>query len=514
MRKTVKEVCAYAKTLEKHRALMRGIYQDAFDYCRPNQSEWGNEEEGGERQVEIYDDTAQESVGKFAARFQEAMIPSNQNWFMFELPEYIKHQIQDEVGEVAAVQVIDEVELDLQRQSDIFFDYIHRSNLDIKADEAFHDLAIGTLAMWINETDDQAMPFRFSVIPLHQSLFGEGEDGTVADVGRQYEMEAQNVWHTWSGMGNVNKEVKDLIDKDPTKKIKILEITILDRINGWWDYHVINETHNVEIYGGTFRTNPAVVLRYRRNTSEVFGRGPCIFKLPTIRVLNKREELLLRSEHRTVGGIYLAADDQVFDPYTTAIIPDTVIPVADVEKSLKELPYTGRIDIVEERRRSQQADVRRGFFAQEFANPTDPVRSATEISIMYQEMIRDMGGSFGRIKREFLDQMVSRITDILVRRGLMKEIAVQRNVINYRYTSPIAKAQDIKELEATQTAIGTSLQLLGPEVTFSEYNAGRTSRAIGERLGIDKTLLNTQQEKEQMAQQRQQAQQMAMQQQQ
>lgn len=503
MKQEPKKVCDYAGKLRLRRDLMRGIYQDAFDYCRPNVNEWDATTEGDERQIDIYDDTAIEAVPKFAARFKEALIPDGMNWFNFELPEYIKQQIRDSEGDIAALDIIDKIELDLQRQSDIFFDYIHRSNLNVVADEAFNDLAIGTMGFWINETDDQVMPFRFAAIPLHQMLIGEGEDGTVADVGKEYEEQAQNIVGKWNERGSIHPDLARKAKDKPDGKVKMLEITIKDRVQGIWHYYVIDTDHKHEIFHWEFTTNPAIVLRYRRNTSEVFGRGPCIFKLPTIRVLNTREELLLRSEHRTAGGIFLASDDGVIDPYTTSIIPDTIIPVADVEKSLRELPYQGRIEIVEQRRINQQDEVKRAFFAKEFANPADPVRSATEMSIAYQEMLQDMGGSFGRIKREFLDQFVTRVTDILVRRGSMKEITANREVVNYRYTSALARAQDTKDLEALQSTIALSNQLVGPEVTNQEYNAGRVSRSIGDRLGVDKDMQNTPEEKEQMQKQRQ-----------
>lgn len=507
MKKNPSQVCAYANKLRERRDLMRGIYQDAFDFCRPNVNEWDSQTEGDERQIDVYDDTAIESVPKFAARFKEALIPDGVDWFKFELPEYVKNEIRDELGDVQADATIDELELDLQRQSGVFFDFIRRSNLNVIADEAFNDLAIGTMGFWINETDDDLMPFRFSCIPLHQMLIGEGEDGTVDDVGREYEEQAQNVVGMWGERGNVHKDVLEKYKVKPEAPVKMLEITLKDRVSGVWYYQVIDVDHKHEVFSAKFTTNPAIVLRYRRTTSEVFGRGPCIFKLPTIRVLNTREELLLRSEHRTVGGIFLASDDGVIDPYTTAIIPDTVIPVADVEKSLRELPYQGRIDIVEERRRNQQQDVKRAFFAMEFANPSDPVRSATEMQIAYQEMLKDMGGSFGRIQREMLDLMISRIVEILVRRNLMKPITANRKIVSYRYTSALAMAQDTKDLEATQNAIALSNQLLGPEVTAMEWNQSRVSRSIGEKLGVDRSLQNTKDEKEQMQKQMQAAQQ-------
>lgn len=497
-RLSVDDVINRAKEMRKHRETIKPLYDDAIEYCRPDLVSHAGEDTA----VEIFDDTAVESVPKFSARFQEALIPNDLDWFMFELPEFIKNRIREEVGDIAAEPVIDEIELDLQRQSDVFFDYIHRSNLSIVSDEAFCDFAIGTMGFWINETDDQAMPFRFSVIPLKEALYGEGPDKTIDDVGREYELEAQNVMGKWVD-GNIHDNVKRLAKDDPSKKVKILEITIMDRVNKKWGYHVIDVDNNHEIMFATFDENPAIALRYRRNASEVWGRGPCLFKMPTIKVLNKREEYVLRSEHRAAGGIFLAADDGVIDPYTTQIVPDTIIPVADTERSLRELPYTARIDVLEERRRNQQEEVKRAFFAHTFANPMDPVRSATEISIMYQEMIRDMGGSFGRIKREFLDQLVIRITGILVRRGLMKPIAAQRDVINYRYTSPIAKAQDMKELESITNAISYTNNLLGPEITAEEYNRQRVARAIGDRLGTDKSLLNTEDEKKAMQQQQQ-----------
>lgn len=505
MRKTVEELITYAGKLRLRRDMMRGIYQEAFDYVRPNESEWSSSTEGDERQLEIYDDTAQECAGKFASRFQKAMIPTDSNWFKFELPEYIKNNIREQMGDIQATSVIEQVELDLEKQSDIFFDYIRRSNLATKANKAFLDLLIGTMALWINETDEQEMPFSFFTIPLHQSLFGEGPNGEVVDVGRDYKEQAQNVIAKWGAMGSIHPTVKELADKDGCAEVEILELTVMDRVTKVWHYHVIDVKNKHEIMMGTFNTCPAATLRYRTTTSEVYGRGPAIFKLPSIRVLNTWEELTLRGAHRAVGGIFLASDDGVLDPYTTQIVPETVITVADTERSLRELPYQGRIDFTIEKKRIMQDEVRRAFFAQQFANPEDPVRTATEISIAYQGMIEDMGGDFGRIRREFLDQIVSRVTDILVRRGLMKEIAVQRNLVNYRYTSPLAKAQDMEDLQSVQNAIAMTNNLLGPQAAMMVFNQDRVGKAISDYNGVDKHLLNTPDEREQLQQQMAQA---------
>lgn len=500
-RKDVIEVLGYADQQKQHRDAMRALYQDAFDLCRPNESEWSSATEGDDKQSEIFDDTAPDSVGKFAARFQKAMIPPDSNWFKFELPEGIKNRLRQENGDIAAESMIEQIELDLERQSDTFFDYIRRSNLTTKANKAFTDLAIGTLAMWISETDEQAMPFRFFTIPLHQLIIGEGADGEIVDVGRDYQMEVQNVIAKWGNTGNISQKIKELAEKNPKAKIEILEISVQDRVTKQYHYHVINVGEKEEIFYDIFDTSPAVVLRYRVNSTEAFGRGPCIFKLPTIRVLNAWEELAMRGAHRAVGGIFLAQDDGVLDPFTAQILPETVTVVADTERSLRELPYQGRIDFTIEKQRMLQDEIRRAFFAQQFASPMDPVRTATENSIAYQEMIEDMGGDFGRVQREFLDGLISRVTEILVRRGLMGEITVNREVVNYRYTSPMARAQEMTELSAIQNTIVMSNNLLGPQVTAMEYNLGRVARAIGDYTGADKSLLNTKEEKEQMQQQ-------------
>ena len=498
------------------------IHQEAYEFALPQREIFNEPSEGTqgeERNTHLYDDTAQESVPLFASRFQSGLVPPQQDWCLFVPGSVAKMGLELEGGEEA----VKEAQKLLDEQKDVFFDYVHRSNLSVQVNEALHDLCVGTMAMMCIEQDDIEKPFRFQAVPIAQLALEEGPHGEVQTVYRFWKASGRNIPQMWK---ITDEELLTKYNEQPDKEFEIIEATIYD-VKGspyevktadgietrtrHYQYQVIDKSDKALLFEEWQNTSPWIIARYMKVAGEIYGRGPVIQQLPNIRVCNKAAEYMMKAAEWAAGRVFKAStSDGTLNPYMIDIEPNTVIPMMDTANGLQEMVYQGRPEVtmlyLEERRRS----IRKAMFADRMGPAEDTkVMTAYQTSVIYNEMMQDIGGGFGRLKSEILQPLILRVVDILVRRGLMIPIVINGVDVDIKYTSPLAKAQDMKDLESTTQAIQTNMELFGPQAVMTHYNQERVMASIDEKLGVGAKLQNTKEEKEEIQDAIQQAQEAA-----
>jgi hypothetical protein len=216
--------------------------------------------------------------------------------------------------------------------------------------------------------------------------------------------------------------------------------------------------------------------------------------LPDVRTLNKMVEFKLSALALAVGGVYTAVNDGVFNPNTVRISPKTIIPVgsnSNQNPTLKTLPMGGDPTSVEITIQELQTKINRAFFANPLGDVNDPVRSATENMIRQQEMLKQAGASFGRIKSELIEPLVAAGVDILKENGLFPDILLDGKEVTIKHTSPLAQAEDLEDFQAIQQWAATNVELLGPEVFMGAAKVEDFPKVTGELLGIPATLIRS-----------------------
>ena len=500
---SVQQVMEYVNKLRSEKDNFWEVYQEAFFWTRPQENVFNDKTAGERKGVEVFDSTAEDATETFAHRYQNALMPQEQEWCKFVLGKGFKKQIKQVNGDEIGQALIDEIEVKLQDQTDIFNEYFNKSNLHLEFRKSFRDLAIGTFCAIINEEEDQEMPFSASSVPLHTLSVGEGPMGTITDTSRDIEVKGNNVLSRWP-RATLSSSLSKIITAEPQKKITFIECCIFNRKDKVYEYYIIWDTEAGKefVFQTTFLTNPFIVNRYLTTAEEALGRGPAIIKLADIKSLNKMREFRLKGLARAAGGIFLAEDDGIFNPFLDNFEPDSVIAVERTD-SIKEMEYRGNPQAMEYEIQPLVAGIKEAYFSTDIHPQDDPVRSATEVVIRNQKDLEKQRGGYSRAKVELLDGVVTRIVDILVRRNIMDEITVNKNVISFQYAGPLAMAQDRADLTVIGEAISMSNQLVGPERTAQAYNLDRIARAPADKLGIDKNMLNTAEEKQAAMQQQQ-----------
>jgi hypothetical protein len=96
--------------------------------------------------------------------------------------------------------------------------------------------------------------------------------------------------------------------RDAAKTKPYEEITVFQDFyrlpDGRWRFCAYLEREDDFIVQETYRTQPMAAMRFYRWPGEAYGRGPVLFALPTIKTVNKAQELTLKAAAIQLLGIW------------------------------------------------------------------------------------------------------------------------------------------------------------------------------------------------------------------
>jgi len=484
---TGKQIGAKVKAAIQRKELWVTHYREAMQYITPQRETFYRHTPGEKKARQQFDNTAMEAIQVFASRIMSTITPSWQTWSEFragsDIPEDAKSDIDKQLSEA----------------NKILFDFINHSNFTTQATETYLDIGYGTGGMIVEEGDLEDL-LVFTNIPLSQLYLEEGPDSAVRSVYRIMNPLASNL-RTMFPNGNFSKGVEDLITKESDSRIEIVTGSMFDPKSKLHFQIVLEKGENHLVQHHTEKTSPYIIPRWSVIPGEIYGRGPAIDMLPTVKTLNKMTEFNLKHAAMAVSGAYTAVTDGVINPYNVKIQPNTVIPVKAPD-SLQPLPMAGSPDFSQFVRSELREDIKKAFFADPMPSFDDPVRTATEISIRNSNMLKNSGAQLGRLKSEWIEPIIERCVDILQRTGKLPPISVDGRQVTIKHTSPLAKIEDQEDLLGFNDFISTMerLEPHSPGLMALTTKLEDVPSFLAAKYGGFETLIRTKTESEQAAQ--------------
>lgn len=472
------------KNAKKEWMLFRTLYQEAFDYANPNRQTFTQHSPGQKKNRQVFDSTAVIGLEQFSSRIQSSIVPSWQQWCNLVAGDEVPEEDEDKVNEM------------LEETTDTFFSHLNHSNFSTEISPAFSDLGIGTGAIQIEEgqfnTGEEVL--KFKNVPLSE-LYIENRHA----VWRQQEIEAREIETTWPD-ADLPGQLKDLVKNKPNEKIKILSGMLFNNTDRMYWQIVIHEPSKKIIFKQAFKTMRLIVFRWHIVPGENYGRGPIVQMLPDIRTVNKVKQFILENAALQMAGVYTGVDDGIFNPHTVRIAPATVIPVKSNNSNnptLMPLNRSGDIGLGNFVLEDLQNGIRKALYVDPLGDITDPVRTATEIMIRQQEMLKHAGASIGRLKTELIEPLIRACVDILSSLGKIAPIRVDGKEVTIKHVSPLAKAEDSEDFQNSQLWF-SMVQQLPPEIAMGSVKMQELPRYWQKKLGIPADLVMDEQEREQL----------------
>ena len=129
-------------------------------------------------------------------------------------------------------------------------------------------------------------------------------------------------------------------------------------------------------------------------------------------------------------------------------------------------------------------------------DPTGPVRSATEVAMEGRDLAKRVGSAYGRLQTEVLVPTLKRVMGILVKRGKMNPVVIDGKKVDIKFTSPLARSQDMEDILAVQQSVEFVLQTAGPDQAKIGFKLEDFGTWVAKKSGMPAELVRSKAEKD------------------
>ena len=269
--------------------------------------------------------------------------------------------------------------------------------------------------------------------------------------------------------------------------------------------HVHPETGTILRESG-FKEFPYVVPRYLKSSSnEIYGRSPAMNALPDTKMLNTMCKTTIKAAQKQIDPPLMVPDDGFILPIRT--VPGGLNFYRSGTRERIEPLNIGSnnplgIQMEEQRRKA----IRENFFVDQLMTVQGQNMTATEVMQRTEEKMRLLGPVLGRLQSEFLQPLITRCFNLLLKNNKLPAIPemLGEQDIEIEYVSPLAKAQKSQELSSVMRGIEIfgSLQNVAP--VFDYVDIDGLVNHIKDVLGLPAKMMKSKAQLQEQQQQKQQ----------
>jgi len=516
------------ESLKKERANFNELYQEVAEYIRPSRSTITIKRSKGEKRGRrVFDSTAIHAHKVLAAAIHSALTNPASVWFRLNLSD-------------PALRQVTEVRKWLDDVVDVMFEVLGESNFSMEVDEAYQDItAFGTMCLLMEKKEPQIRRrgqnfagVQFKALSPEEYYFIEGADGLPSMVFLEVKLTADMAMKKFADrVDRLHPSIPGAIQKgEPHKEFEFVRVFAL-RDNARYvppgryaspskrpyvSYWVDKKSKMIVGEDG-FYEMPVFIVRWRKSSGEEMGRGPGVDALPDVKTLNKAKELELRALAKVIDPPLKRRHGGVVSKVRS--IPGGITDVRDNESLTPLYDTTAfRFDVSQVKAEELKLAIEKAFFIDQLQLP--PVQesktmSATEIEVRYQQMQKILGPTLGHFKYEFLAPLIERLFAMLLREGQLPEppaILADGGRLEIEYVSPFERSQKLSGVAATERFMDRVFTLgqLMPEI-LDRIDPDGLVKELHEGYSASSDILRTDEEVNQIRQQREQIQQMQLQ---
>ena len=474
----------YDKACE-HKDRWSNHMRECYHYAIPHRDTFYYNTPGQKKNVHIFDSTACIATQKFASRMQATLVPPWRRWAVLAPGNEIPENEQEDVAR------------ELEEQTKILYNHLNHSNFATQMPEAFLDLAVSTGIIDLEEGSGDSL-LEFTAVPLADVCLEEGPRGTIESRWRLHKMAARNVQRVWP-TGDISAALQKKVTDSPDEEVEIVTAILYDAEAQIYHNVALEKDQKHVVFYQAYEVSPSIAFRENVAPGEIYGRGRLMTLLPDIKTANKMVEFILRNAAMAVGGVYTTTDKGTLNPYTMRLKPPAVIPVKSNDRanpSLRALERSGDINFTDLVLEDIRGRINKTMFAEPFGDINDtPVKSATEIALRNQELVKDSGSAFGRMQTELTEPLIRRAVHILQKNGKMAPIRVDGKEVTIKFVSPLARAQDQEDITAFSQYLEIGMAI-GQEVFMLGTKIEDIPAWLAAKLGVDLDLTRNKQERQ------------------
>ena len=435
-------------------------------FFSPNSGESGLDWQSSRR---IYDATAVQAHIQLAASIHGSATNPAIRWFDFQWRDI---KLRDN----------HEAQMWIEAAGKRVYDELQDSNFNLEANNVYRNLASFATAAITEEPNADVggkwAGVTFTSVPIKQVYFEPDDKGQCVNFYRflqwpssklvakfSYEKCPENVQKAYDKRSNETFDVIFCVYRRHDKeKAKGNMLKPEDRPYGW---SYVMRSDGSAIESGGYYEMPAYVVRWELTDESMWGNGPAHYALADILTLNQLVELDLRSREKVIDPAILYGERALLNTLDLDAVESTIV-------------------------RLQQA-VRKYFYIDQLELKESPAMTATEVQVRYEMMQRLLASTMSRLKEDFLDPLIQRTFNLLLRAGELGDIPEGANDYDISYVGPLSRSMKFDQSASIERWI-TQLQLiaqLGGEATkvllVPDYDKIARSAALQLNLPTDYT---------------------------
>lgn len=456
--------------LQTYRAIFAAQWDEVAQLIRPtsrNTFYYGNYNFPGQKMTDRQvDATGMLALSRFASILDSLLTPRNLTWHMLGSDnEYVMKQRA--------------VRLWFEQVTKLLFTmrYAPIGNFSAQNQNVYEELgAFGNGNMFVDQAVDAAgipqRALRYRACPLGEMFLKENHQGLINGFCRWYRMTGEQA------LIKFGDKCPDRL-YDQANRASQMPFDFLHRVTPRTDYmegrldakgkkfasYNICLTTNDFLSEGGYNTFPLASSRYIQTPGEVYGRGPAMLGLPSLKTINAQKRDFLTQGHRAASPIWLTNDDGVAD---LSMRPGAIVSggLNGEGKPLVQMLPTGNIQTSLEMMQ-EEAKIIEGVFLTDLFKVLlgDPkIYTATQIVEMMSQRGVLIAPTVGRQQSEYLGPMIDRELNLLAQMRLLPPMppALQEARGDYKviYTSPLSRDMRAQEVAGFNRTLEQGLAIV------------------------------------------------------
>lgn len=483
------DLAAHKRRSEKawnQRSPWNAIYQEAYDYAVPMRRPGNTNGARVKTPDRLFDMTAPMSAMYFAGNLQRDLFPSGQPTFTLE------------TGPIAAAAIgpqgVKVYDRELEKVAKTIHPFFLAGDWDTAVHEMCVDLAVGTGAI-IPIKGTVRNPVTFACIPFDQLAISVDAFGRVRLVSWKQMIEHEQLLEAFPD-ADWPEGFKEAAKKKPSDEVELFQDFYADPAGAGWHFVAYVNKCVKPIKHERTRTQPVAVPRYYRIPGEAYGRGVILTALPSIKTLNKAQELALKSAAINMLGIWGYRAGGTFNPDTVRMGPGEFWPMQatggvlgpDVQRLD---PASARFDVAKMLIGDLQDQIKQAMFDTRLPDYQGTPRAASEIAARLRQKADVHIGAFGRLVNEIMPVIVPRVAEILSELGMLPGTPLQIDelLVSIKVRSPMAAALNADRLASIANYWEMVSAIAGPQNAGLYADVEKILERVADGLQIDKELV-------------------------
>ena len=496
--------------LKNNRRTWEREWQEMAEYVLPHRADFTTtQSKGAARMYTAFEGTAMRLLKRFASNIHNVFTPMGAEWFRLTTG-------------ISQMDKQRNVALWLEEASKIIKHHVSRPISNFQSAVFQYYLEAGTFGTGIIFVEDvPGFGPRYRNFPLSDCILGSGSEMEIDTVFRNYKQTYKDLVSRF----HPNVLPPEVLNNASGDKMHD-EIDMVHCVYPSWtmqqylpdfkkpyvSVHYMKDRKHVLSVSG-YEEMPYICARWERSDREIYGRGPTWEIMPDVRLITEIDRTYLKAVQKSVSPPLFVPDSGLLDPLDTT--PDAINYYSvglGGKDMIFEAPTNARPDYAERLSGKATQAIKEGYFLDllELPGPTAPdgdvMRfSATEVSVRMRQRMPVLGPILARQEAEFLDPLIRRTVNILLRSYLLPEMPPELgNQYKIEYLNPVSVAMRSGEINSMTQLFEMILPLAQIDQTIPMYfDTHQILKNTAEVLQVPVSNIRSKEEVEAMVQEQQ-----------